>query len=108
MTLTGVRTTADTWQFTIAGLDPVVAPTFVISYGDGTAPVTVNTHASGTTVVTHQYAIAGHHDYTVTVTANKTPLAKTLAELATLGQTPQSMFPASVATGGDAADYNWG
>ena len=111
LTLTGTKTAPDAYDFTVAGVDPIVAPTFVIDYGDGSAPVTTPTHASGTTVVHHVYTVAGHHDYTVWVTAARTAFASTLVQLANLGQPappPQSMFPSSTTAGQDAADYQWG
>jgi hypothetical protein len=87
MTLTGVATAPDTWQFTVAGLDPVESPEFTITYGDSTAPFTVTTDPSGTTVTTHTYTTPGHHDYTVTARATKTAYAATLQALADLHAT---------------------
>jgi len=81
LTITGTATAPDTWRFTVAGVVPAVSPTFVIDYGDGTAPVTVTTDASGTTVITHQYRVAGHWVYTVTATATITAFASTLNAL---------------------------
>ncbi len=97
------QTAPDTWSFTVTG---VTGPTFVIDYGDGSAPVTVPTDASGTTVVSHQYVDPGHRDYTVTVTAAITPYASTLKALDDrFAGDPESMFPA-VATGSADATPN--
>jgi hypothetical protein len=101
ITLAGAQTAPDTWQFTVAGLDPAESPTFTISYGDSTAPVVVTTHASGTTVVTHTYTTPGHHTYTVTVTAAKTPYALTLQALDDRHAGPrESMFSDLAVPGG--------
>jgi hypothetical protein len=104
ITLTGVQTAPDAWQFTVAGLDPVESPTFTISYGDSTAPVVVTTHASGTTVVTHTYTTPGHHDYTVTVTAAKTAYATTLLALSTKLDGPVETLNTLSYTGGPVVD----
>jgi hypothetical protein len=90
------QTAPDTWSFTVTG---VTGPTFVIDYGDGSAPVTTPVHASGTTVVSHQYTHPGHQAYTVTVTAGRTPYASTLLELSMRYPGPAESMFAALATG---------
>jgi hypothetical protein len=89
LTLTGTQLAPDTWEFTVTGVDATATDEFVISYGDGTAPVTTPVDPSGTTVVSHTYTDPGFHTYTVRVTADKTAFASTLQQL-------NDLFPGSL------------
>ena len=81
LAIAATQTAPDVWRFDVTGVDIAAAPTFVINFGDASAPLTVTTDPDGTTTVTHTYTDPGHHSYTVTVTAAATPYAATLAAL---------------------------
>lgn len=102
------KTAPDTWAFTVTG---VSAASFRVELGDSSAPLTVDTDPSGTTVVEHRYTTPGHHDYVVTFTAVITAWAATLqqitdrvatldeiaAAIATLGEVPRDRDVVTVA-----------
>lgn len=100
LSIAGVQDAADTWTFTVSGIE---GDTASINYGDGTA-TTALTATGGVATIQHQFAQAGHHTYTVRAWAPQAPLTATLTDLSNLASTLTALVPFSATLLGFSTD----